>query len=96
MKISSQKYIDQEIVDQKIEAADYIVTLADLGNGLEMVIDGHHSLDAARQTGNSPEYVVSEYNYQAEIESLGSLDAFLEAHWIDSDWYDVETGAPAF
>jgi len=95
MMISSQRHLDQSIVDEKIEAEDYVVTLVDLGNGMDLVIDGHHSLEAARQTGNEPEYVYATYNYQSEIDCLG-LDDFLIAYWVDSDYYDIETGHTAF
>jgi hypothetical protein len=32
----------------------------------------------------------AEYNYQAEVECIG-FDDFMKQHYIDSDWYDVET-----
>jgi hypothetical protein len=91
MKISSQKHIDQEIVDQKIADGDYTVTVATISDEYQLVIDGHHSLAAARQAGVSPVYVDSDYNYRAEAESMG-LEAFLESKYIDSDYYDIETG----
>lgn len=94
MKISSQKYIDQEIVDIKIEEQDFVVTLADIendGDEYELVVDGHHSLEAAKQAGVDPVYQYSEYDYQSEINSMG-FDDFLASHYMDSDWYDIETG----
>ena len=95
MKISSQRYIDDEIVQAKRQAKDYTVTVATItdqdGNDYELVIDGHHSLAAAREDGVEPVYVESDYNYQAEVESCG-FDDFLIAKWIDSPYYDIETG----
>ena len=94
MKISSQRYIDDDIVEQKIAAEDYVVTIATVehdGQVYEVVVDGHHSLEAARRTGNSPIWVDADYNHQTEIDCIG-FDNWLNQHQNDSDWYDIETG----
>lgn len=95
MKISSQKYIDEATVQEKINNNDYAVTLASItdnaGNEYDVVVDGHHSYEAAIRTGNNPVYEYSDYDYQSEVDCIG-FDAFLESKWIDSDWYDIETG----
>ena len=94
MKISSQKYLDQEIVDKKIEKKDFVVTLATISNDTDIyqvVIDGHHSLEAAKQAGIDPFFKEADYNYQEEVECIG-FDNWLEQHYIDSDWYDINTG----
>lgn len=94
MIISSQKFIDEEIVQEKLEAEDFTVTLATIeanGETYQILIDGHHSFEAAKRAGVKPIYQEAEYNYQAEVDYLG-FDRFLEAHWVDSEWYDVETG----
>ena len=93
MIISSQKYLDEETVDAKLAASDFIVHVATIehdGETYQIVVDGHHSLAAAQEAGVSPEFVESSYNYQGEVDCLG-FDGFLEAHFIDSAWYDVET-----
>jgi hypothetical protein len=95
MRISSQRYIDQEIVDRKIAEQDFTVTLAEIenedGDEYDLVIDGHHSLEAAHQSGNAPDFQYADYDYQKEVEHLG-FDDFLAAHHMDSDWYNIETG----
>ena len=98
MKISSQKFLDQNVVDEKIAAEDYTVLLATIiidGNEVEVVIDGHHSLAAAKQAGVEPDYQYAVYNYQREVECIG-LDSWLEQHWIDCPYYDIETGTEIF
>ena len=99
MIISSQKYRDADTVDAKIAAADYVVTIATItdsdGNEYSIVVDGHHSHAAAVATGNMPVYVESDYNYQAEVGCIG-FDSFLADKWIDSDWYDIESGINVF
>jgi hypothetical protein len=95
MIISSQHHIDWDVVETKRAANDYVVTVATItdseSNEYQMVIDGHHSLAAAREDGVQPVIVESDYNYQAEVDCIG-FDAFLAAKWIDSPYYDVETG----
>ena len=92
--ISSQRYLDENVVAEKQAAAEYVVTLATVGE-YRLVIDGHHSLEAARRDGVAPQYVESEYNYQAEADTIG-IDDFLAAHWIDSDWYDIDSNNNVF
>ena len=94
-KISSQKYLDQAVVDQKIDNSDFVVTLATISDDYQVVIDGHHSFEAAKQAGIDPIFVESDYNYMSEVECIG-FDNFLAAHYIDSAWYDVESGCDEF
>ena len=95
MMITSQRYIDQDTVDAKINDSDYVVMLATIadsdGNEYDLVVDGHHSYAAAIQSGNAPVYEYSDYNYQAEVDCLG-FDDFMASKWIDSEYYDIETG----
>lgn len=100
MKLSSQKHLDADTIEEKRAAQDYTVTLATIIDpttdvDYDLVIDGHHSYAAALLDGVAPEYVFSDYNYQSEVECIG-FDDFLAAHYIDSDWYDLETGNPAY
>lgn len=92
--MSSQQYINNGIVAGKIENKDFDVTLAQLTFNnvvFAVVVDGHHSLVAANETGVEPVFIDSDYNYQNDLEYLG-LDGFLEAHYNDSDWCDINTG----
>ena len=97
--ISSQRYIDESIVDQKIDAQDFIVAVSPVfefdGQQFRVVMDGHHSLAAAREAGVEPEFVEQDASENDKIGLLddGKLEDFMELAWIDSDWYDVETGA---
>lgn len=99
MLISSQRYLDQDLVDAKCAAEDFVVTYYDLSDEYRVVIDGHHSLAAARQAGVDPQYVsagaalVAEYDYT--VGEVG-VEGWLEQHYHDSDWYDVATGHSVF
>lgn len=94
--ISSQRYINYEIVDEKIEELKdrTHVTLPiidtemqDLdGNDLYILADGHHRKEAAEELGIEVEYE------EVENESGLTGDALLEQHYMDSDWYYVDNG----
>lgn len=99
MIVSSQHYIDDEIVESKKEqliasGATYVVIPCwEIGevNGEPMAIqmDGHHTLAAARELGLEIRYNIGEAD-----DDLTGEDA-LEAHWMDGDYYNVETSDPA-
>ena len=96
-KISSQRYLDPEIVDAKRKSKDYDVQYVILNIGGEKVahiVNGHHSLEAARLDGVNPDYEHVD-QVQQEADSM-ELDNYLSAHFIDSDWYDVDTGKLVF
>ena len=50
------------------------------------VSDGHHTMEAAKRLG-----IPVKYEYGVDSEGLTG-DALLEGRYIDSPWYDVETG----
>lgn len=93
--ISSQRYLSEETVEAKRVSKDYEVTLGKLitvdGVDYRVVIDGHHSLAAANADGVNPTYSIATAT-ECDRESIDDLDQYLESHWIDSDYYDVETG----
>lgn len=65
--VSNQRFIDPKIVAEKIAAGDYAVQVSPLfidpdGNRYRIVIDGHHSLAAAKQAGVPPELVEGDYS----------------------------------
>ena len=98
--ISSQKYNNQEIVDAKIAAGDFTVTLSasfEL-DGVEyaIVLDGHHRMEAARQMGVEPVYHTDTKSEISVLIQDGEIEAALEAAWLDSDWYDIESLLPVF
>lgn len=101
MFISSQRYLDDETVQVKREARDYVVTVSPEfeidGVVMQAVIDGHHSLAAAEADGVEPEFVVATIQNDDRIALLeSSIDDYLEVCYMDSDWYDVATGKCVF
>ena len=96
--ISSQRYLNDEVVAKKIANEDFEVTVspAFIFEGKEycVVLDGHHSLAAAKEAGVAPIYV--EANSQDDdrvcLLERGDIEDFLEVTYMDSDWHDVETG----
>lgn len=101
MLISSQRYLDDDIVASKRLAADYTVRLspafAVAGIEVQVIVDGHHAFAAALADGASPEFVTVDARADDRVALLAvSVDDFLEACFVDADWYDVATGKPAF
>lgn len=101
--ISSQHYLDEDIVAAKMAAEDFEVLISPVfefeGQTVAVVLDGHHSLAAAKRAGVAPDFVEAtkqDNDRVALLESTpdheGSPDAFLEATWVDGDYYNVETG----
>lgn len=91
--ISSQRYLDPAIVAAKAAAQDYsaqYVTVDVDGITYAVVLDGHHSLAAAKQAGVDVEWEHLE-DMQREADRMGAED-FLAAHHLGDDYYDVETG----
>ena len=99
--ISSQRYLDDEKVAAKISDGDYIVTITPEfevnGEVMQAVVDGHHSLAAAKEAGVLPEFVIADVRHDDRIALLDRcVDDYLEACYMDSDWYDVLTGKTVF
>lgn len=96
--ISSQHYIDWEIVEEKMEEIKNLekviipCTYVGFIEGAEYAMqnDGHHTLAAARELGIETEFEISPGNEGLDGEVL------LEQHYMDGDWYNVETSDPAF
>lgn len=95
--ISSQHYINWEIVEEKMEQlkgkSNITIPCAYVGeiDGEEYAIqiDGHHTLAAARELGVEVEFDVHE-----DCEGLEG-EALLDARYMDGDYYNVETSDPA-
>lgn len=98
MIISSQRYIDDRIVAEKLESNDFTITVSPKfeidGTEYQVLMDGNHSLAAAKLAGVEPEIIVATAQTSDRICLLesGLIDDFMQAEWIDSDWYDVDTG----
>lgn len=98
MIISSQRYLDENIVKEKIENKDFTVSLSPVfeveGIEYQAILDGHHSLEAAKITGSDPVFVEMDGIDSDHISLLvdGKIDDFLTVCHIDDNWYDIETG----
>lgn len=97
--ISSQGYLNFEIVDHKVEeleesGAEYVVipcwAVGEIdGEEYAVQYDGHHTLEAARELGLEVKFEIEEPEDSLTGEDL------LAQHYIDRDWYDVEKSDPA-
>lgn len=93
--ITSQSYIDYDIVEEKIKALDGVTSIdlvvwttgmQDL-NGEDVCIlsDGHHTFEAARQIG-------IEINFVEEYHPEGLTgEELLEQAWMDSEYHYLGT-----
>ena len=95
--ISSQHYLDWNIVEEKMNKIKDMevvsIPCCEIGEidgeGYAVQVDCHHTLAAARELGIPVEFTFSE-----DPEGL-SGDDYLQAHYMDGDWYDVEKSDPA-
>lgn len=99
--ISSQRYLNDKIVADKIKSRDFTVTLSPEfvvnGETYQTVIDGHHSYAAAIEAGVSPVFIIASARDDDRICLLdSSVDDYLEASYVDSDWYEIATGRVVF
>ncbi len=97
--ISSQLDTIEEIVSEKIAEQDFTVQVSPVfeidGQKYRVILDGHHSLEAAHMEGVEPEFEEIRHDAQGYLD-CGDIDGFLEAVYIDCQYYDIETGKPAF
>ena len=102
MLISSQRFLDQEIVQGKIDNNDFEVQVSTVfeidGTNYQVIMDGHHSYHAAIQSGHKPVFVEQSVYDNDNIQLLldGNKEDFLFAVYIDSDYYNIETGKNIF
>lgn len=96
--ITSQHYIDDEIVAAKIEAGDFEVQVSPEfefdGQTFRVVTDGHHSLVAAIEAGIEPAFVEQSAQDNDRIGLLlaGDVAGFLDACWMDGEYRFAATG----
>jgi FKBP-type peptidyl-prolyl cis-trans isomerase 2 len=95
MIISSQHYIDKDIVAAKSAACDYTVLVGKVieidGNEYQVVLDGNHSLAAAKRDGVAP-VIVTATERDSDKEAIQDVNDYLMANWIYGDYYDTATG----
>ena len=103
MIISSQRYLDYGRVDSKIEEISgrdsvtlRIVLAGEIdGEAAYVLIDGHHTGEAARELGIEINFEEVSRN-DAGYDERWTMGEMLENLWIDSDWYNYETGELVF
>jgi len=96
--ITSQHYLDDEIVVAKLAKQDFDVTLSPVftveGEEYQVVMDGNHSLAAAQQAGVEPEYSVAteQINDCVALLKAGKIEDFLlVGHMGEGDYIDAIT-----
>ena len=95
--ISSQRYINYDIVNEKIENKDFVVIVSPVfevdGESYRVILDGHHSLAAAMACEIDPVYVEANATEHDAILLLecGRIDDFLRAVHMGDDYYDIDT-----
>lgn len=98
MMISSQRYLDDSLVAEKIVNEDYNVLVSPVfvvdGEEYQVILDGHHSLAAAKQAGAEPVFVVADCSDSDNVGLIeaGKIDDFLVACHIDDNYYNIEDG----
>lgn len=96
--ISSQRGIDPAIVKSKRETKDYAAQFVSVrieGKPYRVVVDGHHSIAAAKADGRRVQWEAAHDEVQREATAMqkrGEIGDWMAQHQDDSDWYDVETG----
>ena len=91
--ISSQRYIDRDIVAKKIKEGDFDVRVTPHfevdGEQVRAIQDGHHALEAAIRSGNRPNFIenTAQENDRISLLNAGKVDDFLQAAYHDSPWY---------
>jgi hypothetical protein len=95
--ISSQRFVDDEILSQKIATQDFTVQLSPVftidGEEYQVVMDGHHSYHAALEAGVEPTYYEQTASENDRIALLDeNVNLFLEACYHEDDWYDIKEG----
>lgn len=103
--LSSQRFISDDIVAVKkqrllLESVEEIelpvVFIGEFhGKRLHALLDKHHTRAAAKELGIPTSYTEIERR-ETQLGDNYSLDDCLEALYMDSDWYDIETGRDFF
>ena len=95
--ITSQDFIDDEIVAAKIAAEDFEIAVSPAfeidGQTFRVLLDGHHSLAAALETGADPIITERGATDDDRVALLdGDVDGFLAACWMDGEYRFAVTG----
>ena len=96
--ITSQHFIDANIVAQKITAGDFEVQVSPEfeigGETFRVILDGHHSLAAAIEAGIAPTIIEQDAasNDRVALLATGDIETFLEACWMDGEYQYAVSG----
>jgi hypothetical protein len=89
--ITSQDYLNEEVIKAKSAQKDYtvkVISLPEVGPGVKMVVDGNHALAAALRDGIKPKVVeIKDKDYLAGKEHL---ESWLARHQDGPDWRFIE------
>lgn len=97
--ISSQRYLDLQLVERKVRTFRvFVVSTLETqlrGRTYRVLLDGHHNLAAARQAGVEPTWRGPSNKMRRIMASMSPVDfeLMLINNLTDSDWYFVEIGA---
>lgn len=92
--VSSQRFIDRDIVAKKIKSKDFDVKVTPYfeinGEEKRAIVDGHHALEAAIRSGNKPNFIEMTPSQDDRVMLLmdGKIDDYLESAYHDSPWYN--------
>lgn len=98
MIISSQRYRNEEIIEEKRMNQDYVVSVSPVfifhEEAYQVILDGHHALEAALLDNVNPEYSILSVCECDAIQLLvdNKIEEFLEFIFIDSSYYDISSG----
>lgn len=96
--ITSQDFIDADIVAAKIEAGDFEVQVSPAfevdGQIFRVLLDGHHSLAAAIEAGVEPDFIeqTASDNDRISLLNRGDIEGFLEVCWMDRAYHFAASG----
>ena len=93
--ITSQHFIDEEIVAEKIANGDFEVFVSPAfevnGETYRVLLDGHHSLAAAIEAGREPTITERNEADDDRVALIGNPEDFLAACWMDGEYIDAAT-----
>jgi len=95
--ISSQLFRNETIIAEKQQNKDYGVAVSPEfevdGETFRVILDGHHSYEAAIRDGVEPEFHEASENEDDRLCVLnrGEIEDFLSLTWIDTNYYNVST-----
>lgn len=98
MIISSQRYLNDEIISEKIAAEDFEILVSPAfeidGMTVQVLLDGHHSLAAAKSAGVEPIVVEADAQDHDAVSFIaaGQFEDFMASTHMGDDYYNTSTG----